>query len=310
MKKPWIVFMLFIFLLSACADARTIPVCKTPICSPSTSAAKPTQTLAPTPIATTPPDETVSTSLAAEPTQTTEPSAIPENSEKPRQTAVSTSTIKPVEREIRPTAEPATEAQIPFLDKGNNAGFTEIDIDSTDDYRDFAAEFEYADNWGETELYRLTEKGYVKLGTIPGYITGTVGYQKPTITVNGSGVIYAVESSKLVSWTTVAKTYVIKNGKLALQSPSDSTYILRRVPVFTVIKSLTVHDCERDMDVMLTPGDRMTFEVSDESSMLFGPYQTADTNGYAVLYMEDGDCIKDGPFFGDCFYSDEVEWIS
>ena len=312
MRRLFIAFMMLIFILGSCAEENSILVLEGEARSSSNpfSSVAPTQAILSAPIATTPPDETQSVTSSIEPTPTMVLASTATVSGRPTATVnpAPTPTIKPIEWDINPTTAP-TEAPTPSLNKGNKSSFTEIDIDSSDNYRDFAAEFEYADNYGETEFYRLTDKGYVKLGTIAGYTAGSVGYQKPTITVDGSGIIYSIEQSALVSWSKIAKTYVIKNNRMVLDSPADSLYAFRSVPIFTVTQDVTVYDFEQECDVKLEPGDQVFFEGSDEKSKLIGTYSTADTSGYALLYMKDTDCMKNGLFFGDCFYSDEVEWV-
>lgn len=319
MKKITLMIVSILLLMGGCADggpvsapATTVPVSQS---SPSPSAA-PNPTPVPASIPTTQPDETVnpvsesqptdtaSSTEKPQPTETAGSSAKPQPTDKP----APTKTVKPVDWEIKPTATP-TAAPTPTPGQGIAADLTEIDIDASDSYRDFIAERQLSDTYGETTFYRLTDKGYVKLGVIPGYMTGSVGYQKPTLTVDGSGVVYSIERSVLASWARIAKTYVVKNGRLTLKAPADSLYAIRNAPVFFVRETITIFDPDKNSNITLGPGDQVSFEDTNEKSWLMGFYYTAETHGRVLLYMDDLDSIKDGPFFGDCFYSDQVEWV-
>lgn len=323
MKKITLMIVSILLLMGGCAAGGPVSAPATPVpvsqSSPSPSAT-PNPTPVPISIPTTQPDETVNPVSESQPTDTASSTEKPESTAmvsptaKPQPTATvsdkpaPTKTAKPVDWEIKPTATP-TAAPTPTPDQGIAADLTEIDIDASDSCRDFIAERPLSDTYGETTFYRLTDKGYVKLGVIPGYMTGSVGYQKPTLTVDGSGVVYSIERSVLASWARIAKTYVVKNGRLTLKAPADSLYAIRNAPVFFVRETITIFDPDKNSNVTLVPGDQVSFEDTNEKSWLMGFYYTAETHGRVLLYMDDMDSIKDGPFFGDCFYSDQVEWV-
>lgn len=234
-----------------------------------------------------------------------EPPALPSET-----VAKPTVTLKHVEWEIKTTPVP-TPIPTPRLDKGESSCFTEIDIDSSDEYRDFAAEFRYGDTYGETVLYRLKEEGYVELGTIPGcYMTEKLGNRIPTIMADGSGMVYTIEQSRLASWADIAKVYVVENDELVLQPERESLFKLKESMPFFVKEKVTLGDVhEPEKYIQLEPGDWVTFDYSDEDSMLIGSYSSGDEYKTVVLFMDSLDFLYDGRFFGSCFYNENVEWV-
>lgn len=224
--------------------------------------------------------------------------------------------VKPVEWEIARTPMP-TPISTPEPDAADEWGFFEIDIDETDEYRDFVMEHRYSDAYYGTRFYRLVDGAYVELGYLDGVVTGKLSYSRvPNIIVDGSGAIFAVERSKLASWARIARAYCVKNGALA-QIPTDNVVdggALERIkdaPVFFVTAPVTVYDMRGERERTLEAGEYVSFEYSDEVGALYAPYFPSGSNElrYIRLELDSMDCIKDGPFFGDCFYSEGVEWV-
>lgn len=220
--------------------------------------------------------------------------------------------------QIEPVATPSP-VPTPQLEDAWERGFFEIDIDKNDSYRDFVAEYYIMDTYYETVFYRLKDGTYVELGRLEGTLTGNVGGRTPSITLDGMGGIYAKETSVLASWAVLHSVYEVKNDTLTLRNDGVGRAFIEP-PVFWMTEPVKLRVMEYDVwqleggrvgdyltgkTVTLQIGDRVVFFASDESYALIGSF--GDT--YGVLFMESCDCILDGPFFGNCFYSPYVEWV-
>ena len=239
----------------------------------------------------------------------------------PRETMLTPSpspsqSIKPVEWEIERTPAP-TPIPTPEHDGADEWGFFEIDIDEMDGYQDFVMEHRYSDAYYGTRFYRLKDGEYVELGYMDGVVTGKLSYSRvPNIMVEGSGVIYAIERSKLASWAKIARAYRVENDAL-VQVPPENIYDggamehIKDAPVFEVTEPVTVYDTKDEKTRTLAVGELISFEYSNEIDKLFAPYFPPGSNEdrLIVLEIDSIDCIKNGPFFGDCFYNERVEWV-
>ncbi|HOG00673.1 MAG TPA: hypothetical protein PK438_05910 [Clostridia bacterium] len=227
-----------------------------------------------------------------------------------------TPSVRPVEWEILRTPEP-TPIPTPAPDNADECGFFEIDIDTTDGYRDFVMEHRYSDVYYGTRFYRLIDGAYVELGYLDGVATGKLSQSRvPNIIVDGSGVIYAIERSKIATWARIARAYRVEGGVL-VRIPTENVVdggALERIkdaPVFFVTEPVTVYDMLEERERTLEVGEYVSFEYSDEVGALYAPYFPPGSNElrYIMLELDECDCIRNGPFFGNCFYSEYVEWI-
>lgn len=221
--------------------------------------------------------------------------------------------------QIDPVATPSP-MPTPQLNDAWERGFFEIDIDKNDGYRDFVAEYYIMDTYYETVFYRLKDGAYVELGRLEGTLTGNVGGRTPSITLDGMGGIYAAETSVLASWAVLRSVYEVKKDTLTLKDGSGAREF-SDPPLFRVTAPVELRGVEYDVwksqggrvgdyltskHFTLQEGDTITFFASDENSALIGHSDA----GYVALFMESSDIILNGPFFGDCFYSGRVEWVS
>ncbi len=235
------------------------------------------------------------------------------------QTPAASPTPAGLQWEILPPEEPMP-VPTPELAGAEERGFFEIDIDKADAYRDFAAEYMYMDTWYETVLYRLKDDKYIELGRLEGTLTGNVGYRIPNITLDGTGGVYCTETSALASWADLYSVYEVKDDAIALKNGGNGIREFNDPPVFRVTEATKLRGVDYAMwksfggsvedyltnDVFtLERGDTVTFFASDENSALLGSFG----GNYGVLIMEGMDILKNGPFFGSCFYSERVEWV-
>ncbi len=223
---------------------------------------------------------------------------------------------KSVEWEIVRT--PAlTPIPTPVPDGADEWGFFEVDIDSADEYRDFVMEHRYSDAYYGTRFYRLTDDAYVELGYLEGVVTGKLSYSRvPNIIVDGSGVVYAIERSRIASWARIARAYCVEDNTL-VRLPTDTLLDggelerIKNPPVFFVTAPVEVYDVKEGEMRTLEEGEYISFEYSNEIDALYATYFPPGSNElrYIRLELDSTDCIRGGPFFGDCFYSEDVEWV-
>ncbi len=220
------------------------------------------------------------------------------------------------------------------LGDGSERGYTEIDIDTSDEYRDFVFEQRIADGYGEATFFRLINGEYRELGSLPGYVTDSLG--TPSVTLDGMGHLYLNAPSVHLGWARIDRAYVVENGALAeipplfqLYYPIEETEFTVRLPAPVLplgrpageLKAL-MPDAFSPFDwetiggegfggnMRIDPGETVTVFGTDERGNVLLEY-THEVYLFPMMTEEDdpvwGDLAADGRFFNEYFYNRLVE---